>query len=123
MRNLILFRTINWRAGVRRFSSIPEVLEDVEPKRSQGRMTGWQIHSYSDIIEDLQLAQNIKKPHIRKPSQLLVKVLASSVNPIDVAMMSKEIDWSRFSQLYFAFVFRRLRIDAPQHDAVRIERY
>lgn len=52
-------------------------------------MSGWQLHSYSENIADLQFAQNLKKPVIQSPSQVLVKVLAASVNPIDVAMMSK----------------------------------
>lgn len=86
MQNLTLIRAVHWRAGIRSFSTLPEVTEHAKPKVNPGRMTGWQIHSYS---EDLQLAQNIKKPIILKPTQLLVKVTASSVNPIDVAMMSE----------------------------------
>lgn len=123
MRNLILIRAVNWRAGIRRLSTLPEPAEDVRAKSNQGRMTGWQIHSYSDSIEDLQLAQNLKKPLIRKLSQLLVKVLASSVNPIDVAMMSKKPDSSRFSRTHRFFASRRLRIDAAEHNALRIERH
>lgn len=89
MRNLILLKTINWRAGSRKASSVAAKLEDHEVKKNQNRMSGWQIHSYSDNVEDLQISDHVKKPFIRNPSELLVKVLASSVNPIDVAMMSE----------------------------------
>lgn len=88
MRSLTLFRNINWKTTVRGFSSLPEASQQHEAKKSHTRMSGWQIHSYSDNICDLQNSQNLKKPLIRKPSEVLVKILASSVNPIDVAMMS-----------------------------------
>lgn len=89
MRNLTLFRNSTWKTGVRRLATLADVKEPQDARRCQGRMSGWQIHSYSENTSDLQLAQNLKKPHIRSPSELLVKVHASSVNPIDVAMMSE----------------------------------
>ena len=89
MRSLTLLRKINWPAGFRNVSRVAVKPEDQETKKSVNRMSGWQIHSYSDNIEDLQLSDNLKKPFIRRPTELLVKVHASSVNPIDVAMMSK----------------------------------
>lgn len=87
MRKLTLLHTIPWRTGYRKTSSV--AVKVTENETARNRMSGWQIHSYSENIDDLQLSENLKKPYIRKPSELLVKVLASSVNPIDVAMMSK----------------------------------
>ena len=49
------------------------------------KMQGWQIHAYGDL-DELQLDQNIKIPALTHPTEVLVKVLASSVNPIDIAM-------------------------------------
>lgn len=58
---------------------------DVKPGR---KMTGWQIHSYSDGV---QYSDNIKIPMIKDSNELLIKVNASSVNPIDVAMAGELI--------------------------------
>ncbi|XP_013107408.1 reticulon-4-interacting protein 1 homolog, mitochondrial [Stomoxys calcitrans] len=57
----------------------------VEPK-SRLKMKGWQIHSYGDI-EELQLSHKLKMPQIKQADQCLVKVLSTTVNPIDVAML------------------------------------
>lgn len=48
--------------------------------------TGWQIHSYGEL-EEVQFSK-IRKPIIKSPKELLVKIHASSVNPIDIAMVS-----------------------------------
>ncbi|KAL6255121.1 hypothetical protein P5V15_013451 [Pogonomyrmex californicus] len=48
------------------------------------RMQAWQIHSYNGL-EDLRLS-NVRMPIIMNPTDVLVKVEAASVNPIDVAM-------------------------------------
>lgn len=55
--------------------------ENVEDK-----MQAWQIHSYGGP-EELKLS-NIRIPVIARPTDILVKVEASSVNPIDLAMTS-----------------------------------
>lgn len=55
--------------------------------RAITRMKAWQIASYGGI-EQLQLA-NVRLPTISKPTEVLVKVDAASVNPIDIAMISK----------------------------------
>lgn len=89
MRSLNILRKVNWPTGFRNVSKVAVKPEDQETKKSVNRMSGWQIHSYSDNIEDLQFSENLKKPYIRRPTELLVKVMASSVNPIDVAMMGK----------------------------------
>jgi len=49
-----------------------------------GDMRSWQIHSYGGI-EDLQLSSS-RIPLIKSPNDVLVKVHAASVNPIDLAM-------------------------------------
>uniref|UniRef100_A0A182QIS5 Enoyl reductase (ER) domain-containing protein n=1 Tax=Anopheles farauti TaxID=69004 RepID=A0A182QIS5_9DIPT len=55
---------------------------------SYGKMSGWQIHSYGVPQEEIQFSEGIKMPVLKSPTQLLVKVKASSVNPIDVAMIN-----------------------------------
>ena len=95
MRNLVILNRIKWTFGVRHASSIAEVAPEASQKRNHNRMKGWQIHNYSENVEELQSSANIKKPHIKSPSQLLVKIAASSVNPLDVAMISK-INSSKF---------------------------
>uniref|UniRef100_A0A240PJX7 Uncharacterized protein n=1 Tax=Anopheles atroparvus TaxID=41427 RepID=A0A240PJX7_ANOAO len=52
------------------------------------KMSGWQIHSYGAPEEEIQFSEGIKMPILKSPTQLLVKVKASSVNPIDVAMIN-----------------------------------
>lgn len=59
--------------------------ENNESNRGR-KMTGWQIHSYGDLSE-LQYSEKLRIPMIRKPTEVLVKVNSSSVNPIDVAMI------------------------------------
>ncbi|XP_014484245.1 PREDICTED: reticulon-4-interacting protein 1, mitochondrial [Dinoponera quadriceps] len=48
------------------------------------KMQAWKIHSY-DGPSELQLT-NVSIPIIRSPKDVLVKVEAASVNPIDIAM-------------------------------------
>lgn len=55
-------------------------------KEKPDKMQAWQIHSYNGL-EDLKLS-NIRVPIIRHPTDVLVKIEAASVNPIDVAMTS-----------------------------------
>nr|XP_029714835.1 reticulon-4-interacting protein 1 homolog, mitochondrial [Aedes albopictus] len=54
--------------------------------RPISKMCGWQIHSYGSL-EEVQFSDNLKMPVLTSPNQVLVKVTASSVNPIDVAMI------------------------------------
>lgn len=90
MRNLIVFQQVGKRFGVRFLSTVAVKNENNESKRNfTNRMCGWQIHSYSDQISELILSDKLVKPFISSPSQLLVKITASSVNPIDTAMMSE----------------------------------
>lgn len=52
------------------------------------KMTAWQIHDYGDL-QELQYSDNVKMPKIQQANECLIKVLATSVNPIDVAMLSE----------------------------------
>ncbi|KAG5346359.1 RT4I1 protein, partial [Acromyrmex charruanus] len=53
-------------------------------KENLDKMQAWQIHSYNGL-EDLRLS-NVRIPVITNPTDVLVKIEAASVNPIDVAM-------------------------------------
>lgn len=46
----------------------------------------WFIQRYGNL-EELQFNENGKKPRITDPSDVLVRIIASSINPIDVAMV------------------------------------
>lgn len=88
---LSVVKRLKW--GVRGMSSASDVIvklspDSTEPKSNLRKMAGFQIHSYGEISE-LQHTEHVKKPYIRKPSEVLVKVTASSVNPLDVAMISE----------------------------------
>lgn len=59
-------------------------IAQVKPRHD--KMSSWQIHAYGDLSE-LQYSPQMRIPHITQPNQVLVKVEAASVNPIDVAMI------------------------------------
>lgn len=65
------------------FRSLSKLSVDLK-ENPDDRMQAWQIHSYNGL-EDLRLS-NVRVPVITKPTDVLVKVEAASVNPIDVAM-------------------------------------
>lgn len=71
------------RSAFRRFLSTKE---PEQCSQHPGKMKGWQIHEYGGV-ELLQCNEHIKIPSINSPNDVLVKVRAASVNPIDVAMM------------------------------------
>lgn len=50
----------------------------------EDKMLAWQIHSYGGLKE-LQLS-NVRIPVISSPTEVLIKVDAASINPIDIAM-------------------------------------
>ncbi|XP_003707613.1 NAD(P)H oxidoreductase RTN4IP1, mitochondrial [Megachile rotundata] len=57
----------------------------IKPKENvEDKMQAWQIHSYGGL-EELKLS-HVRIPMIAKPTEILVKVEASSINPIDIAM-------------------------------------
>lgn len=53
-----------------------------------GKMSGWQIHKYKGIVS-LKLNNEMPIPKIVSPTDVLVEVYTSSVNPLDVMMMGK----------------------------------
>lgn len=61
---------------------------DSSAEYDAARMSAWQIHSYGPL-DELQLSRSARMPTIRSPNEVLVKVLAASVNPIDVMMVGK----------------------------------
>jgi len=52
------------------------------------KMIAWQVHSYS-TIDDLVLTSNARSPTMVEAHEVLVRVKASSVNPLDVLMTGK----------------------------------
>lgn len=74
-------RLRDWRRGchaaAQQESRIPENSES---------MSVWQFDSYGDE-SNARLVTNVKLPIIEGPSDVLVKVAAASVNPLDVEMM------------------------------------
>ncbi|KAH8325821.1 hypothetical protein KR067_008519 [Drosophila pandora] len=63
-------------------------VEQVPPPAAKcdGKMRGWQLHSYGDI-DELQLSDKLKIPSIRSSNECLVRIRTTTVNPIDVAML------------------------------------
>lgn len=49
------------------------------------KMIAWQVHSYS-TVDDLVLTSNARSPTMVAAHEVLVRVKASSVNPLDVLM-------------------------------------
>lgn len=64
------------------FRSLAKLSINLEEKFN--KMQAWQIHSYNGL-KDLRLS-NVRMPVIMQPTDVLIKVEAASVNPIDVAM-------------------------------------
>ena len=60
-----------------------------QKKKYEDKMQAWQIHSYGGL-EEIKLC-TVRMPVITRPSDVLVKVDASSVNPFDLALTSKSI--------------------------------
>lgn len=57
-------------------------------RAAPGRMITWSIHNYTGDFDEIVQTEVIK-PTISAPTEIVLKITASSVNPIDVAMMSK----------------------------------
>ncbi len=53
--------------------------------REEDTMKSWQMHSYGGPAE-LQLSTRERIPTLNGPDEVLVKIHAASVNPIDLAM-------------------------------------
>lgn len=55
------------------------------------QMVAWQIDSYG-TFENLTLNDQVPTPDTIEPNEVLVRVRASSINPIDVLMIGKYIN-------------------------------
>jgi zinc binding dehydrogenase, putative len=56
-------------------------------KRLIQTMSAWQIKSHSkELMNVLQLNNKLQVPMVRSPNEVIIKVMASSVNPLDVYM-------------------------------------
>lgn len=71
-----------------RFSTkIINVQNEVNFTRKR-KMKAWHLHSYGNL-DEIKLSEKYRTPFIRNSEEVLVKIHAASVNPIDVAMISK----------------------------------
>jgi hypothetical protein len=77
---------IHVNSCVRCFSTVPEASREYGSK-----MQAWQIHGYGGL-EELKLSKTARKPHIKSPDDVLIQIAATSINPIDLAMMGKKSD-------------------------------
>lgn len=66
------------------------------------KMAAWQIHSYGGL-EELQLSKSVRIPTIMNPNDILIKVSAASVNPIDIAMMGEKYS---FHEIYVHYILQ-----------------
>ena len=55
-------------------------------KQSMATMAAWQVKQYGSI-DDLSFTVKCRVPQLRHPNDVLVKVQAASVNPIDALMI------------------------------------
>jgi len=55
---------------------------------SSGRMQAWIIYYYGDN-QQFTLSNSVQMPIILSPKDVLIKVLASSINPIDIRRRGK----------------------------------
>ncbi|KAG8281610.1 Reticulon-4-interacting protein 1, mitochondrial [Homalodisca vitripennis] len=94
---MIVFRSLSYRLRLSAKSStnlllskysteVAPVDENVFQGEEGHKMAAWQIHSYGGL-EELQLSKSVRKPSLMNPNDVLVQVSATSVNPIDIAMM------------------------------------
>lgn len=77
-------------------NSLPKILKRIQLNRrwyvtalqdKNNRVREWHVLRYGNLDEELIYKEDCKKPHIKEPSEVMIKVLAASVNPIDVAMI------------------------------------
>lgn len=97
-RRIIRIRHHHHRRNFSHFSSSSTTTSSTKPADSpprsksdaRGELRSWQIHAYSGI-DDLQ-ASTSRIPPIKSPTDVLIRVHASSINPIDIAMVNEEHD-------------------------------
>ena len=66
----------------RRMTTVPR------PFPLPSSMSAWQLHEYGSINQ-LKLSNSVPMPVISCPHDVLVRVHAASVNPVDVMMVGK----------------------------------
>jgi len=67
-------------SNCRQMSAVPR------PSPLPSTMSAWQLHEYGDISQ-LKLSGLVHMPVICRPHEVLVRVHAASVNPVDVMMV------------------------------------
>lgn len=72
------------------------------------KMVAWQVHSYG-TLDDLVLTSNARSPVVIGPKEVLVRVTASSVNPLDVLMTGKICPPFRFNGFNIVY-FQRVTV-------------
>jgi hypothetical protein len=65
-----------------------------------GRMQAWVIYYYGDN-QQFTLSDSVQIPIILSPKDVVIKVLASSINPIDIRRRGKQIKNSFYYLFYF----------------------
>uniref|UniRef100_A0A1B0BRP7 Enoyl reductase (ER) domain-containing protein n=1 Tax=Glossina palpalis gambiensis TaxID=67801 RepID=A0A1B0BRP7_9MUSC len=63
-----------------------EIQTQAQAHEHKLKMSGWQIHNYGDF-DELLFSDRLKVPQIKQSNEILLKVQATSINPIDVAML------------------------------------
>jgi len=81
--NLVGVRFFNLSANLNEDVSLEKMSQEQPPP---GRMAAWLIHSYGNESV-LTMSTMHPEPILRKPGDVKIEVLASSVNPIDHAML------------------------------------
>lgn len=66
----------------RQMSTVPH------PSPLPSTMSAWQLHEYG-FINQLKLSSSVHMPVIRRPHDVLIRVHAASVNPVDVMMVGQ----------------------------------
>lgn len=95
-----------------------DVVEEVAEAPSWSpKMIAWQAHSYG-TIDDLVLTSNARSPLVVGPRELLVRIKASSVNPLDALMAGKwtsPVSLSLYQFDIFTIFFRGFRSGIVGH--------
>lgn len=73
-------------------------MENKGSSDGSSKMSGWQIQKYGEL-DQLKFSEDIPKPKIAKPTQVLIEVLTTSVNQLDVFMIGI------YSQKHFKSLF------------------
>jgi len=66
----------------RQMSTVPR------PYPVPSTMSAWQLHAYGSV-DQLKLSDSVLLPVISRPHDVLVRVHAASINPVDVMMVGK----------------------------------